>query len=113
MGYAFSRYRFKGKKASLFTIMIIQMIPTLAALTVFYVLYVMLKDNFGISGKTVLIIIYVGGGMAGNTFIMKGYMDSISQEIDEAAKIDGLSNLKIFIKIIIPLSKPMIALIIL
>ncbi len=111
MGYAFSRFRFKGKKASLLSVMILQMVPTMASLTVFYVLYTILHQKMGINGQTVLIFIYVGGGIAGNTFIMKGYMDSISIEIDEAAKIDGLSQWKIFTRIIIPLTKPMIALV--
>jgi arabinogalactan oligomer/maltooligosaccharide transport system permease protein len=92
MGYAFSRFRFKGRKSSLLSVMLLQMIPTLSALTVFYVLYTVLKQNYAISGLTILIFIYIGGGVAGNTFIMKGYMDSISIDIDEAAKIDGLSQ---------------------
>lgn len=111
MGYAFSRFRFKGKKSSLLSIMLLQMIPLLSALTVFYVIFTLLNQSFNISGHIVLIIIYVGGGIAGNTFIMKGYMDSISTDIDEAAKIDGLSRWKIFTRIIIPLTKPMIVLI--
>ena len=111
MGYAFSRFRFKGKKTSLLSVMILQMVPTMASLTVFYVLYTILNQKMGLSGHVVLILIYVGGGVAGNTFIMKGYMDSISKEIDEAAKIDGLSQWRIFTRIIIPLTKPMIALV--
>lgn len=111
MGYAFSRFRFKGKKTSLMSVMILQMIPTMASLTVFYVLYSILNKELQMSGRTVLILIYVGGGVAGNTFIMKGYMDSISKEIDEAAKIDGLSQWRIFTRIIVPLTKPMIALV--
>ena len=111
MGYAFSRFRFKGRRTSMVSIMLIQMIPTLASLTVFYVLFSILNKAYGISGLYLLLFIYIGGGVAGNTFIMKGYMDSISTEIDEAAKIDGLSQWKIFFKIITPLTKPMIALI--
>ncbi len=111
MGYAFSRFRFKGKKSSLISVMLLQMVPSLAALTVFYVLYTILNQKFNLSGSVVLILIYVGGGVAGNTFIMKGYMDSISTEIDEAAKIDGLSQWRIFTRIIVPLTKPMIALV--
>lgn len=111
MGYAFSRFRFKGKKTTLLSVMVLQMVPTMASLSVFYVLYTIMKDSMDVSGTTVLILIYIGGGVAGNTFIMKGYMDSISKEIDEAAKIDGLSQWRIFTRIIIPLTKPMIALV--
>ena len=111
MGYAFSRFRFKGKKTSLLSVMLVQMVPTMASLTVFYVIYTILNQSYKISGLTVLILIYIGGGVAGNTFIMKGYMDSISMEIDEAAKIDGLSQWRIFTRIIVPLTKPMIALV--
>ena len=111
ISYAYSRFRFKGKKSSLLSIMLLQMVPSFAALTVFFLMYTILREKFNMSPRVVLIIIYVGGGLAGNTFIMKGYMDSISTEIDEAAKIDGLSRFQIFLRIILPLTKPMIAII--
>lgn len=58
-----------------------------------------------------LIAIYAGGGIASNTFIMKGYMDSVSMELDEAAKIDGCSNMKVYRMIILPIVRPMLAIV--
>lgn len=58
-----------------------------------------------------LILIYAGGGIASNTFILKGYIDSISTELDDAAKIDGCSNIQIYRLIIMPIVRPMLAII--
>lgn len=58
-----------------------------------------------------LILIYAGGGIASNTFILKGYIDSISTELDDAAKIDGCSNIQIYRLIIMPIIRPMLAII--
>ena len=58
-----------------------------------------------------LILIYAGGGIASNTFILKGYIDSISTELDDAAKIDGCSNIQIYRLIIMPIARPMLAII--
>ncbi|MDK2819334.1 MAG: ABC transporter permease subunit, partial [Mycoplasmataceae bacterium] len=48
---------------------------------------------------------------AGNTFVLKGYLDSISTEIDDSAKLDGCGNVKTYIRIIMPLARPMLAII--
>ncbi len=110
-GYAYSRFRFKGKRVSLMAIMLIQMIPSISALIAFYIIGQLLNQSFGISGIATLIIIYSGGGIAGNTFVLKGYLDSISSEIDDSAKIDGCGNFKTYFRIIMPLAKPMLMLI--
>jgi arabinogalactan oligomer/maltooligosaccharide transport system permease protein len=109
MAYAYSRYRFRGKKSTLVGIIILQMFPTITALPVFLAYYVILKQNSGLSPLIVLILIYSGGGIFSNTFVLKGYMDGISTEIDDASKIDGCSTLKTFTKIILPLTKPMLS----
>lgn len=109
MAYAYSRYKFTGKKSTLITVMILQMFPTIAALPVFVIYYTLLKQEAGLSPKYVLVLIYSGGAIFGNTFVIKGFMDGISKEIDDAARIDGCSSLKTFRKIILPLCKPIIA----
>ena len=117
-GYAYSRYRFKGKKASLLTVMLLQTIPTFAGLTAYFTLYSILADVLPVingepmfSRHMMLILIYAGGGIAGNTIILKGYLDSISTELDDAAKIDGCSSMKIYRLIIMPIARPMLAII--
>ena len=93
-GYAYSRYRFKGKKASLMTVMLIQTIPTFVGITAYFTMYSIASDI-----------------MPGFTIILKGYLDSISTELDDAAKIDGCSSMKIYRLIIMPIARPMLAII--
>lgn len=109
-GYAYSRYRFKGKKVSLMTIMLIQAIPTFAGITAYFTMYSIISDITPVfTRQMMLILIYTGGGIASNTFILKGYLDSISTELDDAAKIDGCSGMQIYRLIIMPIAKPMLA----
>lgn len=111
-GYAYSRFRFKGRKASLLTIMLIQIIPTFAGITAYFTLHSIISSIVpGFSRQMMLVAIYAGGGIASNTFIMKGYMDSVSMELDEAAKIDGCSNMKVYRMIILPIVRPMLAIV--
>ncbi len=58
-----------------------------------------------------LVLIYSAGGIAGNTFILKGYLDSISTELNDVARIDGCSSMKVYRLIVIPIAKPMLAII--
>ncbi len=104
--YSFSRYRFIGRKNGLVLFLILQMIPNFAALIAIFVLAQLtglLDTHLG------LILIYVGGQIPMNTWLMKGYLDTIPKELDESAKIDGAGHLRIFIQIVMPLAKPMIA----
>lgn len=111
-GYAYSRFRFKGRKASLMTIMLIQTIPTFAGITAFYTLHSIVSSAAPFfTRQMMLILIYAGGGIAANTFILKGYMDSISTELDDAAKIDGCSNMQVYRLIIMPIVRPMLSII--
>ena len=111
-GYAYSRYRFKGKKASLMAMMLIQAIPTFAGITAYFTMYSVISSiNPAFTRQMMLVLIYAGGGIANNTFILKGYIDSISTELDDAAKIDGCSNLQVYRLIIMPIARPMLALI--
>lgn len=111
-GFAYSRYRFKGRKASLMAIMLIQTIPAFAGITAYFTMHSIISSVMPVfSRQMMLIAIYSGGGIAGNTFILKGYIDSISTELDDAAKIDGCSNMQIYRLIIMPIARPMLAII--
>ncbi|MBU8786193.1 MULTISPECIES: sugar ABC transporter permease [Bacillus] len=104
--YAFSRFRFKGRKNALMLFLLLQMIPQFSALVALFVLAQMLGM---MNSHWLLILLYIGGQIPMNTYLMKGYMDSIPVDLDESAKIDGAGNTRIFWQIIMPLSKPMIA----
>ncbi|VXB25898.1 galacto-oligosaccharides (galactan) oligomer permease [Bacillus sp. 349Y] len=104
--YAFSRYRFVGRKNGLMAFLVLQMIPNFAALIAIFVLALLtglLNSHLG------LILVYVGGQIPMNTWLMKGYLDTIPKELDESAKIDGAGHLRIFLQIVMPLAKPIIA----
>lgn len=105
-GYSFSRYRFIGRKNGLLTFLILQMIPNFAALIAIYVLALTtgLLDT-----HLALILVYTGGAIPMNTWLMKGYIDSIPRELDESARMDGAGHFRIFIQIVMPLAKPIVA----
>ncbi len=104
--YAFSRFRFKGRKNALTVFLLLQMIPQFSALIALFVLAQLLGL---MNSHWLLILLYIGGQIPMNTYLMKGYMDSIPMDLDESAKIDGASNTRIFWQILMPLSRPMIA----
>lgn len=104
--YSFSRFRFKGRKNGLLLFLLLQMIPQFSALIAIFVLAQILGL---INSHWLLIFIYVGGQIPMNTYLLKGYFDSIPIDLDESAMLDGASNTRIFWQIILPLSKPMLA----
>ncbi|WP_036452613.1 sugar ABC transporter permease [Mycoplasma buteonis] len=104
-GYAYSRFKFAGSKHSLTVIMLIQMIPATSSLIVLYML-VTLGNSIKIPPIVVLIFIYAGGAIAGNTFMVKSYLDTVSTELDDSAKVDGCGNWGVFFKVLIPVILP-------
>ncbi|MEQ2527939.1 sugar ABC transporter permease [Robertmurraya yapensis] len=105
-GYTYSRYRFVGRKKSLMFFLIVQMVPTTAALTAFYVMALLMG---ALNQTWFLMFLYIGGGIPMNTWLMKGYFDTVPYDLDESAKLDGAGHFRIFIQIVLPLVKPMIA----
>lgn len=110
--YAFSRFRFKGRRPGLTTLLIVQMFPqTVAFVSVFLLLTALgnVVPALGINSKIALICVYLGGALGANTFLMYGFFNSIPVEIDESAKIDGATHAQIFWKLIMPLVTPILA----
>ena len=105
-GYAYSRYNFLARKQSLVFFLIIQMVPTMAALTAFFVMALMLN---ALNHSWFLIFLYVGGGIPMNAWLMKGYFDTVPISLDESAKLDGAGHFRRFWQIVLPLVRPMIA----
>ncbi|QKS73358.1 sugar ABC transporter permease [Paenalkalicoccus suaedae] len=104
--YAFSRFTFKGRKNGLYILLVLQMFPILMAMVAIYLLLSMIGLIDNLWG---LIIIYVGSSIPMMTFLVKGYFDTIPRELDEAARIDGAGPLRIFFTIMLPLAKPILA----
>ncbi|WP_440894748.1 sugar ABC transporter permease [Amphibacillus sp. Q70] len=106
VAYAFSRYRFVGRKSGLYTFLILQMFPSMMAMVALYILLNLVGLLDSLTG---LILIYVGGQIPFNAWLVKGYLDTIPRELDESARIDGAGHLTVFFRIIIPLAKPILA----
>lgn len=103
--YAVSRFRFKARKTALSTVLILGMFPGFMSMIAIYML---LKEFNLLDTHIALIIVYAAGAPLLGTFIAKGFLDTIPRSLDEAARIDGASNFGIFMKVILPLSRPMI-----
>jgi arabinogalactan oligomer/maltooligosaccharide transport system permease protein len=108
IAYAFSRFKFRFKRMGLLMFMTLQILPVSSALIAFYALGILL----GLVQKfphEYLIAIYAGSGIPMNTYLVKGYLDTIPRELDDAAHIDGASNIRTLLQVILPLAKPIIA----
>ncbi|MFK3678176.1 sugar ABC transporter permease [Microbacterium sp. NPDC090218] len=110
--YAFSRMRFAGRRVGLITIVVVQMFPQLLAVVAIFLLMSTLGDWFpaiGLNTHTGLILVYLGGALGVNTYLMYGFFNTIPKEIDEAARIDGAGHARIFFTIILRLVAPILA----
>jgi arabinogalactan oligomer/maltooligosaccharide transport system permease protein len=104
--FIFARFDFKGKKTSLLIVVLMQVFPSFMAITAFYM--IALTFNM-LNNLSMLVIIYVGTSIPINVWIVKGYLMNLPKSIDEAAYIDGATKLKVFTKIILPLSVSIIS----
>lgn len=102
--YVMSRFRFKSRKTMMKITLILGMFPSFMTMTAVYLM--MTQFNL-INQQWGLILIYSAGAPMGY-LTQKGFFDTIPSSIDEAARIDGASNFRIFIKITLPLAAPMI-----
>ncbi|MCR8659442.1 sugar ABC transporter permease [Paenibacillus endoradicis] len=103
--YTISRYRFKGRKTALTTMLVLQMFPGFMAMIAIYVL---LNTMGLLNSHGALVLVYSSGAIITNMFVAKGFFDTIPKSIEDAARIDGASHIKMFVSIMIPLSKPML-----
>ncbi len=103
-GYVMSRFRFKGRDALKKTTLVLGMFPGFMGLTAVYI--IMTQLNL-VNKLTALIFFYASTAPAAY-MVQKGYFDSIPNNIYEAARLDGCTQLQVFTRITLPLSKPMI-----
>lgn len=110
--YAFSRFRFKGRRTSLTSLLILQMFPQTVAFVAIFLLLTSLGrviPEMGLNSQIALICVYLGGALGANTFLMYGFFNSIPRELDESAKIDGATHAQVYWRIIMPLVTPVLA----
>ena len=110
--YALARLRFRGRKVALNTILMVQVFPSFLALAAIYRMmeqvYVVFP-SFGLGSTWGLILIYLGSSMGVNAWLLKGFLDSIPADLDEAAAIDGASPTQTFWLVVAPLMAPVLA----
>jgi len=128
--YSFSRFRFAGRQQLLLGVLLIQVFPNLLALVALYLILQQIgrladvipvalpflsfidwgfMRLFGLNSLGGLILVYLGGAMGLNTWLMKGFFDSIPREIDESAMVDGATHWQTYRLLIFPLVRPILA----
>jgi len=105
-GYAMARLRFPGRFQTLLFFIFIQMFPVFLALVAVYTLMVLLGLTNTFTG---LILAYSGGAIAFNTWIFKGYVESLPESLEEAAMVDGATRWQTFLRVVLPLSGGILA----
>lgn len=109
--YVFSRMRFRGRRAGLMALLLLQMFPALLAFVGIYITFAKVGEimpAFGLNTSWGLILVYLGGAMGGNVWLFKGYFDTIPKELDEAALVDGASHARIFFTMTLRLVMPIL-----
>jgi ABC-type maltose transport system permease subunit len=109
--YAFSRFRFRLRRSLLMSILLVQVFPPVLAMIAVFLLVQqigMYLPGFGLNTHGGLILIYLGGQMGINVWLMKGFFDSIPRDIDESAMVDGATYWESFWYLIFPLVRPML-----
>ncbi|GAA1497988.1 sugar ABC transporter permease [Paeniglutamicibacter kerguelensis] len=110
--YAFSRMRFTGRRAGLLTLLLLQMFPQLLTVVAIFLLLNYIGDiipALGLGSQLGLIMVYLGGALGVNTYLMYGFFNTVPISLDESARIDGASHVQVFFKIILPLVTPILA----
>ncbi len=103
--YAFSRFRFRGRKTILNILLILNAFPAILSM---FAIYKLISPMGLINTKTGLVIIYIGTMAIFGLWNIKGYFDTIPVDIEEAAHIDGANDFQLVMKIVMPLAKPAI-----
>ena len=128
--YAFSRFRFQGRRSLLVLVLLIQVFPNMLAMVALFLILQQIGkladyipqavpalsginwsvfQLFGLDSLGGLILVYLGGAMGINTWLMKGFFDSIPRDIDESAQVDGATHWQTFWMLIFPLVRPILA----
>ena len=104
--YGLARFKFRGNKIIILLFLIMQMLPSTLVLTSLYIMFSKLKL---LSSYWSPILADATLGIPFSVIVLRTYFISIPKELDEAARIDGASEIKIFNSIVLPLMKPAIA----
>jgi len=110
--YAFSRMRFRGRRVGLLALLLIQMFPQFLAIVTIFLMFTTITEYWpaiGFNTSWGLMLLYLGGALGVNTWLTKGFLDTVPRELDEAATVDGASHVQIFFHVMLPLIAPILA----
>ncbi|MGL4650949.1 MAG: sugar ABC transporter permease [Caldilineaceae bacterium] len=109
--YAFSRFRFGGRRQVLQGVLLIQVFPNFLNMVALFIILTQLGGIvpwLGLNTHTGLLLLYLGSTLGANTWLTKGYFDSIPRDLDEAATVDGAGPFQTFWYVILPLVRPIL-----
>jgi arabinogalactan oligomer/maltooligosaccharide transport system permease protein len=112
--YSFSRFRFRGRQSLLVCTLLVQVFPNMLAIVALFLIMQQIGNYvpaMGLNSHGGLILVYLGGVLGGNVWLMKGFFDSIPRDLDESAMIDGASHWQAFWHVILPLVRPILVVI--
>ena len=104
VAYTMSRLRFKSRKGMMNINLILGMFPGFMSMIATY----NILKAIGLDGTLGALVLVYSAASGSGFFVAKGFFDTVSKSLDEAARIDGANNFKVFYKIILPLSKPIV-----
>lgn len=110
--YAFSRMRFRGRRVGLLALLLIQMFPQFLAIVTIFLMFTTITEYWpavGFNTPWGLMLLYLGGALGVNTWLTKGFLDTVPRELDEAATMDGASHVQVFFRVMLPLIAPILA----
>ncbi|MGN9764684.1 sugar ABC transporter permease [Micromonospora sp. SD12] len=110
--YAFSRMRFAGRRVGLLSLLLIQMFPQFLAIVAIFLIFTKVTELWPVIGFNTpwgLFLLYMGAALGANTWLMKGFFDTLPKELDESATMDGASHAQVFFRIMLPLVAPILA----
>lgn len=102
-GYALSRFDFRGRRFFMFSILLIRVVPAPATIVALYLIMVNLQLTNTLHG---LILVQAVGGLPVTLWLMKGTVDAIPLELEEAAWVDGSTRLQAIRRVVLPLIGP-------
>lgn len=109
--YAFSRFRFRGRRGGLLTLLLVQLFPQFLAVVALFALFTEIGEVIPPLGLNTLpgYVLVLAGNALAQVWLIKGFFDSIPKELDEAAIMDGAGHATVYFRIILPLVRPILA----
>jgi len=101
--YAFSRYRLRGERLALLILLSTQFVPAAAVVLPFFVLF---RDIGILDTKLALVIVHLSIVMPFAVWMIKGFMDGMETDSEEAAMVDGASRLRVIVDVVVPMAAP-------